>query len=185
MDEYRSRHRDRPQERQPHPNSGEGIQFLLSAEEQLLQSISARAPLPELLNGICSALDCQIGNVVSLISLPGDDAGNLAAIAMNAGLFGLYTFWSEGIVAENDELLGTLEIYCCVPRSPSLEEFQLIERAKCLAAIAIKLDKAADHQGNCGTRGDRPVRGRVLEWPVSMSSSSSAQIPTSAGNQQT
>jgi hypothetical protein len=168
MDKYNSGSRDRPQEQKAHSNLDNKSQYLLSAEEQLLQSISTGAPLPEVLNGICSALDCQIGNVVSLISLPGDDASDLAEIAMNAALFGLYTFCSEGVVAENNELLGSLEMYCSVPRSPSTSEFQLIERAKCLAAIAIKLDQEADHQGNCGMRGNRPVRGRVLEWPVSM-----------------
>jgi hypothetical protein len=57
-------------------------------------------------------------------------------------------------------------MYCSVPRRPSAKEFQMIERAKYLAAIAIKLDNEADHQGNCG--GNRPVRGHVLEWPVSL-----------------
>jgi hypothetical protein len=170
MNEYDFRSRDRSQKRKAHRNFDDKIQYLLSAEEQLLQSISARAPLPEVLNGICSALDGQIGNVVSLVSQPEDDAGDLAAIAMNAAAFGLYTFWSEGVVAENEELLGSLEMFCCVPRSPSLEEFQLIERAKCLAAIAIKLDNEAAHQGNYGMRGrgDRPERSRVHEWPVPM-----------------
>ena len=168
MNEYEFGSRHRSQKRKAHRNFDDKIQYLLSVEEQLLQSISVRAPLQEVLNGICSALDCQIGNVVSLICLPGDDASELAAISMNAELFGLYTFCSEGVVAEKGELLGSLEMYCCVPRSPSLEEFQLIERAKCLAAIAIKLYNEEDHQGNCGMRGNRPVRGRVLEWPVSM-----------------
>jgi hypothetical protein len=168
MNEYDFGSRDRSQERKVHRNFDDKIQYLLSAEEQLLQSISARAPLPEVLNGICSALDGQIGNVVSLISLPGEDASDLAAIAMNAALFGLHTFWSEGLVAENGELLGSLEMYCCVPRSPALEEFQLIERAKCLAAIAIKLANEAAHQGNYGMRGDRPMRRRVHQWPIPM-----------------
>ena len=46
-------------------------QELLSLEEddeQLLQSISSHASLPKVLNEICSALDFQIGNVVSLIT---------------------------------------------------------------------------------------------------------------------
>ena len=58
------------QRRQTQRTFDDKIQYLLSAEEQLLQAISARAPLPELLDKICSALDCQIGNVVSMISLP-------------------------------------------------------------------------------------------------------------------
>ncbi len=168
MNKFHSRTRDRLQKRKVHRNFDGKILYLLSAEEQLLQSISTRAPLPEVLNGICSALDCQIGNVVSLISLPGDEASDLAEIAMNAALFGLYTFCSGGVVAENNELLGSLEMYCSVPRSPSASELHLIERAKRLAAIAIELDNEAGHQGNCGMRGYRPLRGRVLEWPVSM-----------------
>jgi hypothetical protein len=153
----------------PQRNPDDKIQYLLSVEEQPRQSISARAPLPEALNEICSALDSQIGNVVSLISLSGDDANELAAIAMNAELFGLHTFCSEGVVAENNELLGSLEMYCSVPRNPSAGEFQLIELAKCTAAIAIKRHNEAVHQDDDGgcTPEDRPVRGRVLEWPVS------------------
>jgi hypothetical protein len=145
MNEYDFGSRDRAQKPKGYGNFDEKIQYLLGAEEQLLQSISARAPLPEVLNGICSALDRQIGNVVSLISLPGDDASELAAIAMNAAIFGLHTFCSAGLVAENDEVLGSLEMYCSVPRSPSAREFQLIERGKCLAAIAIKLHNEAGH----------------------------------------
>ena len=145
MDEYHSRSRNRSRVLRLPLSSDDKIEYLLNTEEQLLQSISARAPLPEVLNGICSALDRQIGNVVSLISLPGDDASELAAIAMNAPLFGLHTFCSAGLVAENDEVLGSLEMYCSVPRSPSAREFQLIERGKCLAAIAIKLHNEAGH----------------------------------------
>ena len=169
MNKSRSRAGGRTQKCMPPCDSEDKIQYLLSAEEQLLQSISSGERLSGVLNGICSALDCQIGNVVSLISLPRDDPSGLAAIAMNAALFGLYTFCSEGVVAENDELLGSLEMYCSFPRSPSASESQWIERAKYLAAIAIKLDQEAAHQGNRGPRGNRPVRGRVLEWPVSMS----------------
>jgi len=168
MNKSDSRAGGRLQKRMPPCDSEGKIQYLLSSEEQLLQSISSGERLPGVLNGICSALDCQIGNVVSLISLPGDDPSALAAVAMNAALFGLYTFCSEGIVAENDELLGSLETYCSFPRSPSASESQWIERAKCLAAIAIKLDHEAIHPGNRGPRANRPVRGRVLDWPVSM-----------------
>ena len=168
MNESHSHPRDRSQKHMSPCQSDDKIQYLLSAEERLLQSVSTGAPLPEVLNEICNALDCQIGNVVSLISLPRDDASELAEIAINAALFGLYTFCSEGVFAENDELLGSLEMYCSVPRSPSASEFQWIERAKCLAAIAIKLDTEADRQSSCGMSGNRPVRRRVIEWPVSV-----------------
>jgi hypothetical protein len=137
------------------------VQYLLSAEEQLLQSISARAPLPEVLNGICSALDGQIDNVVSLIFLPGDDASELAEIGMNAELFGLHTFCSEGVFTENDELLGALEMYSSVPRIPSASEVQLIERAACLAALAIQRDLEADHHAPIRIQAKLPLRRKM------------------------
>ncbi|MGC2162201.1 MAG: hypothetical protein WA634_09855 [Silvibacterium sp.] len=140
-----------------------GIQAL--TEEQLLQSISAHAPLPEVLNKICIALDCQIGNVVSLISLPEDDASKRAGIAISAGHFGLHIFCSESIVA-GEELMGFLEMYSCIPGSPSASEFQWIEQAKCMAAIAIKCDTEASHPNKCSMRENRPEREPALEWPV-------------------
>jgi hypothetical protein len=168
MDQHRKRLQERPNKSRLRPNGGEGAQFLLSSEKQLLQSISARAPLPEVLNGICGALDCQIGNVVSLISLPGDDGIELATIAMNAAEYGLQIFCSGGIVAENGEWLGSLEMYCVGQRSPSTGEYQLIERATCLAAIAIKCCHTAPEKRSSRVRGQRHVRGYVAEWPGSM-----------------
>jgi len=145
----------------------EKVQYTSRMEEHVLQSISSRAPLPKVLNEICSVLDCQIGNVVSLISLPGDDAGDLEAIARNAALFGLHTFCSEGVFGESDELLGFLEMYSSVARSPNVLEFQLIERAMCLAAVAINRHNEASRQDNGGMCGNQGAQKRVLEWPAS------------------
>jgi hypothetical protein len=164
MNEYHSRSRDGSQILRRRSGSDDTIQYSLRGEEQLLQSISARAPLSEVLGRICTAIDSQIGNMVSLISLPGDDVTDHAAIARIAALFGLHAFCSSGVVAENDEVLGSLEMFCCVPRSPSPREFQLIERATCLAAIAIKRHNEAGHHGYGCIQGNRPVRGR----PVSL-----------------
>jgi hypothetical protein len=155
-------------ERVAHCNSDDKSQYLLSSEEQLLQSISARAPLPELLNGICSALDCQIGNVVSNISLPNEDVSELAAIAADAASFGLYVFYSAGIAAENGKFLGSLEMYCCPHRGPSPGESQLIERAACLAAIAIQRHNEADDPDDCRVPGNRLSRKAELDPPISL-----------------
>ena len=168
MSEYNSSRRDGSQEHKAHDHSDDKIQYLWQAEERLLQLISNHTPLPKVLNEICSALDCQIGSVVSLISLPGDDAGELAAIAMNATLFGLHTFCSDKIVAEKEELVGFLEMYSGVARCPTCDEAQFIERAKWLAAIAIQLHNETSRQGSRGARGNRPVRGSVFEWPTSL-----------------
>jgi hypothetical protein len=167
MNEHDFGPRFRPQKYKADRSLEDKIQYLLDAEEQLLQSISTRAALPGVLNGICSALDRQIANVVSLFSLPGEDPNELTAITANATLFGLHVFCSESIFAENGGLLGSLEMYSCVPRGPTPHELQLIERAKCLAAIAIELDKEASHPGNCDIRESPQKLGCVLEWPVS------------------
>ena len=168
MNEYDFGIRKRPQKRKAPRDCDDEIQYLLNAEEQLLQSISARSPLPQVLNRICGALDCQIGGVISLISLATDDARDAAAIGTNAALFGLCTFYAEPVVAENEEVLGCLDMYSSVPRKPSATELQLIERARCLAAIAIKLEKEAGHQDNLGMSRSGPVRGRALGPPVPM-----------------
>jgi hypothetical protein len=167
MNEYDSGFGGTPQKRNIQRSLDGETQYLLSAEERLLQSISSHMPLPKVLNEICTALDLQIGNVVSLITLPGDDLSDLAAIAINAVLFGLSTFCSEEVVSENDEVLGFLEMYCSVRREPTAEEIQLIERAKCLAAIAINREDGAGHRGERATHANRKARGCVVEWPVS------------------
>jgi hypothetical protein len=141
-------------------NSGVEIQYLLKAEEQLLQSISARVPLADVLHKICDALNSEIGNMISLISLPNDDATGLATIVKSATLFGLYKFCSARVVADNEELLGCLEMYCCAPRRPFLSEVRLIERATCLAAVAIQRHKEARNDGAPSDSCELPESGK-------------------------
>ena len=136
--------RDRRQERWPQRNAGSEIEHLLRTEEQILHSISGRAPLPEILHKICDALNLEMGNLISFFSLPTDHATDLAAIASSAELFGLYKFCSADVVDGDGELLGSLEMYCSVPRSPFLTDAPLIERAACLAAVAIKRHNEAE-----------------------------------------
>ncbi len=148
-------------------NSEGRIQYLLKAEGQILQSISARAPVSEILNDICAALDCQIGNMVSLFCLPGDGAIDAFELARNAGLFGLSIFVSVGIHADSGEALGSLEIYTCDPRNPSPYELRLVDRAVCLAAIAIDRDLAVGHPPYWRVAGNRTPRANAFKWPVS------------------
>lgn len=121
----------------PRPGFEDRLQYLLAGEEQILNFIFARAPLPRILNAICCSLDCQIGNMVSLISL-GADKNGLDEISNHAKLFGLHVYFSAGIETGSGDGVGFLEMYCCVQRRPSSDEKQLIERAVILAAIAIK-----------------------------------------------
>jgi hypothetical protein len=155
----------RLQDRKVHREEDGTIHYLLRAEEQLLQLISTREPLPKLLNEICNALDRQVGNVISLISPRGEDENELAPIAKSAAVFGLHAFCSESVVAGNDELLGFLEMYCSVPRGPTASEREWIERAKCLAAIAIKRHEEEGQESISNVRKGRAARGRVIQWP--------------------
>lgn len=167
MDEYHFGSRAKSQKRSvPRKRDGK-TQYLLSAEEQILQSISAWAPLPELLDKICSALDCDLGNVVSLVSLSDGGVTDLAEVARDAKHFGLHAFCSAPVIGENEEPLGSLETYCCVPRRPSFRDLQLIERAACLAAIAIKRYNQEGYATRC-LQVHRPAPADFLEWPSSM-----------------
>lgn len=46
----------------------------------------------------------------------------------------------------------------------------MIEQAGCLAAIAIEHDVEAGHRAGLRVHGKPPMRGRVLEWPISTTS---------------
>ena len=72
-----SRTRDSSQKRKVLRNLDSKFRYLLRAERQPLE-------VRGILDGVCNALDCQIGNAVSFISVQGNDANKLSAIAMNA-----------------------------------------------------------------------------------------------------
>jgi hypothetical protein len=116
---------------------------LLPGEKSILELISMGAPLPGVLDKLCAAIDLQIGNVVSVI-LPADDQ-ELHAVTRNAVQFGLQVFWSASIPLRNEDVLGSLQMYCCVSRPPTPFELQLIERVTHLAALAIQRDN--DEEG--------------------------------------
>ena len=130
--------RDRSRVPVPHHNYGAEVEYLLRAEEQLLRSISCGTPLAQILCDICNALNSEIGHVISLACLRDGNPTVQATIVKSAGVFGLCKFCSASIVGGNEEELGSLEMYCCVPRRPFLNEIRLIERATCLAAVAIQ-----------------------------------------------
>ena len=143
--------RDGSQERRTRRDSEDEIRYLMRAEERILQSISARMPLAEILCKICDALNLEIGNVISLACLRNDEPTGQATIGKSAGIFGLYKFCSASVVGGNEEELGSLEMYCCVPRRPFLNEIRLIERATCLAAVAIQRDNESCSPSTAGS----------------------------------
>ena len=114
-----------------------------AGERRVVELISLGEPLPRILNKLCSEIDFKIGNVVSLVSLPGEQEGHFWSIAQSAVQFGLSPFSSTSIFSRNRELLGTLQIYCCDQRRPTRNEFQLIERVIKLVTIALERHKDA------------------------------------------
>lgn len=143
-----------------------GVHYLLQAEERILRSIAGRVPVAQILNEICTALDCQIGNMVSLISLSEDEVANTEEISRNAALFGLHLFFSAGVLGECGKELGSLEMYCCTMRNPSCCELQVIDRAVCLAAITIERDGKENREISHRTWEKRLEKASVSGWPV-------------------
>jgi hypothetical protein len=112
---------------------------VLVGESGILELISTGAPLQELLDGICSTLDFQVGNVVSMALSLEEDAQSLNELAEQAVHFGLYVFSCCAILSTRKQLLGTLETYSCVPEIATVNETRLILRASQLAGLAIEL----------------------------------------------
>jgi hypothetical protein len=133
---------------------GDGDVRAAEEEDQILQLISLGAPLPEILNRLCIAIDVQIGNVVSLISLPDGEESYLRSITQSAMKLGLDVFSSVAILSRDKSLLGTLEIYGCDSRRPTPHESQLIGRAIQLAEIALQRHSEGDCCAGFGSRKD-------------------------------
>src|SRR5271163_5140631 len=110
----------------------------LLGEKSILDLISTGAPLAEILNNLCTAIDLQIGNIVSVMLLPDDAERDFKTIAHGALQFGLHLYWSADIGLGDEDVLGSFEMYCCVPRTPTAFELKLIQRATHLAALAIR-----------------------------------------------
>jgi hypothetical protein len=117
----------------------------LVGETQILELISLGAPLASILNKICTAIDFQLGNVISLVLLPDSDENHLCSVSRSARQVGLHLFSSTDIFSRDMVFLGTLEIFGCDPRQPTQCECQLIELAVHLAVIALERQKAEEN----------------------------------------
>ena len=88
-----------------HRQESDNVHTLLAGEGQLLEMISEGAPLPEVLDRVCTVLDLQVGNVVSLVLLPDDEEHTFHTIAQSAAKFGLTSFTCTPILSPNGEIL--------------------------------------------------------------------------------
>jgi hypothetical protein len=121
-----------------HRRPGDDTHRLSAEERRILELIFVGAPLPTILNNVCTAIDVWLGNVVSLISLPEEEESRARSIGQSVTRFGLTVFLSTTILARDRSLLGTLQIYCCDHRSPTPHELSQIERLLHLAAAALQ-----------------------------------------------
>ena len=121
----------------------------LAQERQILEMIALGPPLPVILNKLCSMINLQIGNVVSVVSLPDKRGSHFGPKPQTAIQVGLDVFSSTGIYSRNKTLLGILDIYTCDSRPPAPNENQLIERVARLATIALQHHKDIELEKSC------------------------------------
>jgi hypothetical protein len=143
MDRNKSRTHYLLTESRPHRRRNGTGRRLLVREEQIVELISLGAPLPGILNKLCSTIDIQIGNVVSLVLLPDGPNHDLLSIAHLATECGLSVFSSRNILSSQGGLLGTLQIYSCDQRHPNPYEARVITQVVHLAAVALQRDEHA------------------------------------------
>ena len=129
----------------------------LAQERQILEMIVLGAPLPETLNRLCSIIDVEIGDVVSVVSLADEEGIHFCPKAQSAMQVGLTLFSSTDILSRSKNLLGTLEIYGCDPRLPTLHESQVIQKVARLVAIAVQRHEDAQEIER-GSRDSASVR---------------------------
>ncbi len=137
----------------------------LPEEKQILELILLGAPLLDTLSRLCTLIDVQIGNVVSLVSTVGVGEDYAYSIAQSAMQFGLNVFSSTSICSRDQHLLGMMRIYCCGQRHPTKREFHLIDRVVHLAEVALRSrDYAEDFEALSG-RFESKIGDSALEKP--------------------
>jgi hypothetical protein len=135
----------------------------LLGEKNILDLISTGAPLPEVLNHLCTAIDLQIGNIVSVVLLPEDTERDFKTVARGALQFGLCLYCSADIPFRDQGVLGSFEMYCCVPRTPTASELKVIQRATYLAALAIRRYRGDEDRGSACREWKRALDRRSHE----------------------
>ena len=164
MADHESRMKRAPEESWVNRHCNDNRSGPLEGERHILELIFQGAPLPGILNKLCTVIDVQVGNVVSLFLLPDGEPNHHCSVTQSAIKLGLHVFSSTNILSRDETQLGTLEIYGCDPRWPTADECRLIERVVYLAAIALQ----RHGQGQDFERSSRHSRcgmGSALERP--------------------
>jgi hypothetical protein len=165
MDNRDSRAKRAPKELWLYRNFAESRNGHLAQERQILEMIMRGAPLSGTLNKLCSLIDLEIGNSVSVVSVVDDGARHVSANAQSARQIGLILFSSTDIFSRSKTLLGILEIYGCDPRLLTANESQLIQRVARLAAIALQRHKDAQELERSSRNSEIALDSGVNEEP--------------------
>ena len=115
--------------------------------------ISTGAPLPEILNNLCTTVDLQVGNIVSVMLLPDDTERDFNTIAKGALQFGLHLYWSADIALRDEDVLGIFR--------------NVLLRSSKAYSTRIEADRAGDaSRGDCDStyHGDEDLSGACGEW---------------------
>jgi hypothetical protein len=147
-----------PAEFHLHRQFGDNRRYQVVGERQVFGLISLGAPLPDILNKLCTIIDVRIGDVVSTVSLPYEAENHFCSMTDRALQLGLKIFSSSAILSPDRVFLGVLEIFGCDLRRPTVPENNLIDRVTYLAALALQRPDPED-------RVDRPAmkpKGRLI-----------------------
>jgi hypothetical protein len=132
----------------------------LVGERQILELIALGAPLSGILNKLCTMIDVRIGNVVSIVSLAEEVEDHDCTMSLSALQVGLELFSCTAILAADRSILGTLEVFGCDLRRPTLLECNLIGRVAYLASLALQRPEPA---GDFARRCVKP-RSKLGGW---------------------
>lgn len=137
----------------------------LAQERQILEMIVLGAPLPIILNKLCTVIDLEIGNSVSVVSLSDERESHFGPKAQMAMQVGLELFSSTEIFSRTKTVMGILEIYVCDSRLPTPQENQLIERVARLVVIGLQRDKDAEELERSSRNSLREMDADATEKP--------------------
>jgi hypothetical protein len=133
-----SRTKRAPAEFRLHRQSSDNRRCQVVGERHILELISLGAPLPGILNKLCMMIDVRIGDVVSMVSLADEADNHFGSMTHSALRVGLEIFASNQILSPEGLFLGTLVIFGCDLRRPTMLEYQLIDRVTYLVALALQ-----------------------------------------------
>ena len=146
--------------------NGTGNRSGLSAQErQILKMIALGAPVRVILNKLCTMINLEIGDVVSVVWLPAERGSHLGPKRPTAIQMGLDVFSSTDIFAHKKTLLGILEIYTCDSRLPVPHENQLIERVARLVGIALQCHNGAEELESSSRNSRSEMAAAVIQKP--------------------